>query len=135
MVLSVADRQELQGIANSRSMPHSLVLRAKIMLVSASGEQNKTVAENVGIHVMMVEKWRRRYLDKRVAGFHDALRRGRPRTDDDEEVAKAINLVLQTKPDDDSTHRSTCSLAVETGGPKSTVQRWLHTFSLQPPCQ
>jgi putative transposase len=132
LMLSDSDRQELQGIANSRSMPHSIVMRAKIVLACASGEQNKTVAENPGVSVMMVGKWRRRYLDRGVAGLHDELWPGRPRTYDDDEIAKVINLVQQIKPDDGSTHWSTRTVAAETGVSKSTVQRWLHTFSIQP---
>ncbi|MFN9545610.1 MAG: helix-turn-helix domain-containing protein [Cyanobacteriota bacterium] len=52
-------------------MLHSIVMRAKIVLASASGEQNKTVAERFGVSMMMVGKWRQRYLDKGVTGLHD----------------------------------------------------------------
>ena len=132
LMLSDTDRLELEAIANSRTMPHSLVMRAKIVLACAGGEQNKTVAASFGVSVMMVGKWRRRYLEKGIAGLHDEFRPGRPRTYDDEEIAKVINLVLQTKPEDGSTHWSTRTVAEETGISKSTVQRWLQTFSIQP---
>lgn len=132
LVLNDDARLELQAIANSRSMPHSIVMRAKIVLACASGEQNKTVAERFGVSMMMVGRWRQRYLDKGVTGLHDELRSGRPRSYNDEEVANVINLVLQTKPDDGSTQWSTRSVAAETGISKSTVQRWLQTFSIQP---
>jgi putative transposase len=56
LVLSDDDRLELQGIANSRSMPHSIVMRAKIVLACAGGDQNKTVAERFGVSMMMVGK-------------------------------------------------------------------------------
>jgi putative transposase len=80
--------------------------------------------------MMMVEKWRQRYLDKGVTGLHDELRPGRPRSYNDEEVANVINLVLQTKPDDGSTHWSTRTVAADTRIWKSTVQRWLQIFSV-----
>ena len=131
LVLSDDARLELQAIASSRSMPHSIVMRAKIVLACASGEQNKTVAERFGVSMMMVWKWRQRYLDKGVTGLHDELRLGRPRSYNDEEVANVINLVLQTKPDDGSTHWSTRTVAAKTGISKSTVQRWLQKFSSQ----
>jgi putative transposase len=47
-------------------------------------------------------------------------------------VAEGINRALQTKPTDGSTHWSARSLAAATGISKSTVHRWLQTFSLQP---
>ncbi|MFM1797947.1 MAG: hypothetical protein RLZZ117_225 [Cyanobacteriota bacterium] len=81
-------------------------MRAKIVLACASGEQSKTVAERFGVSMMKVGKWRQRYLDQGVTGLHDELRPGRPRSYNDEEVANVINLVLQTKPNDGSTHWS-----------------------------
>jgi len=132
LILSDADRQELKGIANSHTMPHSIVMRAKIVLACASGEQNKHVAERFGVSIMMVGKWRKRYLDKGISGLHDELRPGRPRRYSDEEIANVINKVLQTKPEDGSTHWSTRTVAAETGVSKSTVQRWLQIFSIQP---
>jgi putative transposase len=77
-------------------MPHSIVMRAKIVLACASGEQSKTVVERFGVSMMKVEKWRQRYLDQGVTGLHDELRPGRPRSYNDEEVSNVINLVLQT---------------------------------------
>lgn len=43
-----------------------------------------------------------------------------------------FHLVLQTKPDNESTHWSTRTVAIETGVSKATVQRWLKSFSIQP---
>ena len=60
------------------------------------------------------------------------LRPGRPRTYDDDKVAEVINRALQTKPPDGSTHWSTRSLAAERRISKTTVHRWLQTFSVQP---
>ena len=39
---------------------------------------------------------------------------------------------LQTRPADGSTHWSARSLAAATGISKTTVHRWLQTFSVQP---
>jgi putative transposase len=100
-------------------MPHSLIMRAKIVLACARGEQNKTVAESFGVSVMMVGKWRRRYLEKGIAGLQDEFRPGRPRTYDDEEITEVINFVLQTKPEDGSNHWSTSTVEEETGISKS----------------
>ena len=81
---------------------------------------------------MTVGKWRKRYLEQGLEDLHDELRLGRPRTYEDEGVAEVINRTLQTRPTDGSTHWSDRSLAVATGVYKSTVQRWLQTFSVQP---
>jgi putative transposase len=47
-------------------------------------------------------------------------------------VAEVINRALQTRPPDGSTQWSARSLAAATGISKTTVHRWLQTFSVQP---
>ena len=79
-----------------------------------------------------VDKWRRRYRDLGLEGLHDELRPGRPRTSEDEKVAEVINMALQSNIADGSTQWTARSLAAATGISKSTAQRWLQTFSLQP---
>jgi len=89
----------------------------------------------MGVTGMTVGKWRKRYREFGIEGLHDELRPGRPRTYEDDKVAEVINRALQTKPSDGSTQWSARSLAAETGISKSTVHRWLKTFSLQPHLQ
>ena len=130
--LSEEELRQLQNIANSRSMPHSIVQRAQIVLASGAGESNTAIAKRMGLTGMTVGKWRKRYREFGIAGLHDELRPGRPRTYEDDKVAEVINRALQTKPSDGSTHWSARSLAAETGISKSTVHRWLKIFALQP---
>jgi transposase len=80
LILGDEERQEPQGIANSRSMPHLLVMRAKIVLACAAGDTNKDITERLGLSGTTVGKWRKRYLVGGLAGLHDKLRPGRPRT-------------------------------------------------------
>lgn len=129
------DRKQLNGMAKSRTMPHSLVVRAQIILACSNGEANKDIADRLGLSGMTVGKWRRRYLDQGIRGLHDELRPGRPRSYKDARVAEVINFVLQTKPDDGSTHWSTRTIAKETGVSKTTVHRWLQAFSVKPHLQ
>jgi hypothetical protein len=95
LMVSKTYRLDLKGIADSRTMTDCLVTRAKIVLSCAGGEQNKTVAESFSVSVMTVRKWRRRYLEKGIAGLHDAFRPGRPRINNDEVIAKVTNLGVQ----------------------------------------
>ncbi|MFM1799521.1 MAG: hypothetical protein RLZZ117_1799 [Cyanobacteriota bacterium] len=132
LVLSDDDVQQLRSIANSRSLPHSIVQRAQIVLASGAGETNTSIANRMGLRVMTVGKWRKRYLDRGLEGLHDDLRPGRPRTYEDDKVAELINTALQSKPADGSTQWTARSLAAATGLSKSTVHRWMQTFSLQP---
>jgi len=132
LVLSDDEVQQLQSVANSRSLPHSIVQRSQIVLACAAGETNTAISKRMGLTAMTVAKWRKRYLDLGLEGLHDELRPGRPRTYEDDKVAEEINRALQSKPADGSTQWTARSLAAATGISKSTVHRWLQTFSLQP---
>src|SRR6202140_3331381 len=99
LTIGEADRLQLQALVRSRSMPHSLVRRARIVLLSGAGQSNREVPRRCGVSAPAVSHWRRRYAECGLAGLHDELRPGRPRTHDDEKVAELINLVVQRKPD------------------------------------
>lgn len=131
IILSEDEKQDLNTLANSRSLPHGIVQRARIVLACADGDSNAAIARRLRLNNATVGKWRQRYLDHGIAGLHDELRAGRPRTHDDERVAEVINTALQSTPPD-GTHWSVRTLADETGISKSTVQRWFDLFGVQP---
>ena len=131
LMINEADRLQLDSMVRSRSLPHSLVRRAKIVLLSGGGKSNREVARCCGVSAPAVSHWRRRYQERGLAGLHDELRPGRPRTHDDEEVAALIKLVSQRKPEH-TTHWSVRGVAAHTGISKSTVARYLALFGLQP---
>jgi hypothetical protein len=45
--LTSEERRELSGFAASRSLPHSLVARAQLVLWSAEGVANAEIGENI----------------------------------------------------------------------------------------
>ena len=49
LVLSDDEVQQLQSIANSRSLPHSIVQRAQIVLACGAGETNTAIAKRMGL--------------------------------------------------------------------------------------
>jgi len=95
LVLSDDEVQQLQGIASSRSLPHSIVQRAQIVLACRAGETNTSIAKRMGLTGMTVGKWRKRYRELGLEGMHDELRPGRPRTYEDDIVAEVINRALR----------------------------------------
>src|ERR1700736_506150 len=131
LLIGEADRLQLHALVRSRSMPHSLVRRARIVLLSGEGQSNREVARCCGVSAPAVSHWRRRYQERGVAGLHDELRPRLRRTPDDEKVAELINLVVQRKPEH-TTQWSVRSAAAVTRIPKSTVGRYFTLFGLQP---
>lgn len=65
IVLSEAERRELQGLAGRRKTAQGLARRAKIVLAAAEGLQNKQIVERLGIDANTVSKWRRRFAQRR----------------------------------------------------------------------
>ena len=131
LVLQPEQREQLESMASSRSLPAGLVSRAKIILLSASGKTNLQVADQMGLTNATVGKWRRRFLEQDVSGLHDELRPGRPRPISDERVARLVRKTLETKPKD-GTHWSIRQIAEETRVSKSTVHRIWQAFGLEP---
>jgi transposase len=131
LTLSEQERAQLTALARSRALSHSLVLRAKIILRSADGEANTAIAAGLGVSDPLVTHWRRRYRDHGLAGLYDAPRSGRPRTHDDEAVAKLLQTVVQKKPKA-ATHWTVRDAAAQSGISKSSVQRYFALFGVQP---
>jgi len=98
LVLTEQDREQVEGLASSRSLPAGVVDRARIILLSAGGMTNQQIARQLGMANATVGKWRRRFLRSGVTGLHDELRPGRPRSISDERVAELVAKTLQTRP-------------------------------------
>jgi putative transposase len=131
LTLSDGDRLHLESIANSRSLPHGLVVRAQIVLKAALGESNSAIADALGMSKPTVGIWRQRYLDHGIQGLHDELKPGRPRTVSDEKVAVLVRKTLNTKPKD-GTHWTVRTIARETRLSSASVHRIWRAFGLQP---
>jgi putative transposase len=131
LTISEEERAQLTALARSRSLPAALVQRAQIVLACACEPSNQAVAAALGVGAPTIGKWRRRFVAERVAGLHDELRPGRPRTIEDDTVAALIAKTLATKPEA-GTHWSVRTMAGETGLSKSTVHRLFQLFGLQP---
>ncbi len=131
VVLASSVRQQLAAFTRSRTMPHPLGHRAKIILLAADGFTNTDIADKLGLSKATVGLWRRRFLDQGLVGLYDELRPGGPRSISDRKIAALIRKTLKTKPRD-GTHWTCRSIAAETDLSKSTVQRVWKAFGIQP---
>lgn len=73
------ERRVLEARVRKRTAEHRDVLRARIVLAAASGDQNATIAGRLGIALNTVIKWRKRFFEEGLAGLEDRKRPGRPR--------------------------------------------------------
>ena len=105
--------------------------RAQIILASADGETNTQIAARLGVSNPTVCHWSGKFFSHGLVGLYGEARPGRPRTHDEEAVARLLRTVLETKPEG-ATHWSVRSAAAASGLSKSKVARTLDLFGVKP---
>jgi transposase len=131
LVLSEAEREQLEAWARRRKSAQALAQRSRIVLAAAEGLPNTEIARRLGIHRSVATRWRNRFAVDRLDGLLDEARPGRPRTISDAQVEEVIVKTLETTPRD-ATHWSTRSMAQEVGLTQTAVSRIWRAFGLQP---
>jgi hypothetical protein len=76
VVLTADERRVLEARLRRRKAEQREVLWARIVLAAAQGEENKQIAERLGIAPNTASKWRKRFFQE---GLPDRDRPGRPR--------------------------------------------------------
>jgi putative transposase len=95
------------------------------------GETNTQIAERLQWTKATVGKWRKRFIEHRLAGLYDELRPGRPRTIEEDRVAALLKRTLSRKPPG-ATHWTVRLAAQASGISKTTVHRLFQAFAVQP---
>ena len=131
IVLSDAERGELEQRARRRKSSHGAARRARIVLLAADGLNNCAIAEKLDVSRRTVGLWRSRFAERRLAGLDDEPRPGAPRKIGDDKIAEVVTRTLETVPED-ATHWSRRSMARATGVSVTTVHRIWGAFGLQP---
>ena len=131
IVLTGAERRELESLTRRRKTGQALALRARIVLAAADGGHNGQIAERLSIFRGTVGKWRERFAQDRLDGLYDEPRPGAPRQIGDEEIAEMVRRTLETRPPG-ATHWSLRSMAEAVGHAPSTIHRIWKAFGLQP---
>jgi transposase len=88
----------LNQLIAARKTEQQKVLRARIVLKCTEGLPNNKIAEEFGITVLTVQKWRTRFLKGRLDGLEDALRSGKPQTYTEEDRNKVLKLLEEAPP-------------------------------------
>jgi transposase len=77
--LTSAQRRELAARARRYTSSYRDVIRAKIVLMAASGLDNEEIAARLDTSRVIVSKWRKRFYEDGLAGLEERPRGGRPR--------------------------------------------------------
>ena len=131
LVLSAADREELERLVKRPTTFQHLALRARIVLACAAGGSDMGISRDLGVDRKTVVKWRGRFLSYGLDGLGDEPRPGAPRQIGDDDVEQVITLTLESIPPD-ATHWSTRSMAKATGLSQTAISRIWRAFALKP---
>ena len=71
VTLSDEQRSQLESFARSRSLPHALARRAKIILMAADGMANSAIAAKLEVSNPTIADWCRRYIANGIDGLYD----------------------------------------------------------------
>ena len=77
LVLSSAEKEQLQQLMRAQSTPQGLAQRARVVELAAQGLGVRAIGERVGMHFNQVAKWRRRYIRGGLGALQDSPRSGR----------------------------------------------------------
>ena len=131
LVVSPAQRIELERLARQSRSARSVAFRARIILECASGASNAAVAAKLRTTGFTVGLWRNRFISEGVVGLGDEPRPGAPREIGDEKIEQVVRLTLEKTPKG-VTHWSSRMLAAKTGLSQSTISRVWRAFGLKP---
>ena len=125
-------RWRLESIVRSRKLPARLIERTRIVLLAATGRQNKEIAAVLNITPEKAARWRKRYLELGLAGLEkDAPRPGRKPRITPKQVHEIIRKTTQETPPN-ATHWSTRSMAAAMGISETSIRRIWHAHGLKP---
>src|ERR1700676_2298609 len=131
LMLTEEERAQLESLAHRARSQSLLARRARVVLASAEGLSNQSVARKLRSSLGLVGKWRARFLKARLEGLYDEPRPGAPRTVSDAQVEQVVIRTLESTPRGES-HWSTRGLAKATGLSRMTISRIWRAFGLQP---
>lgn len=98
MMLSEAERNELESWVRSTTTEQRMAFRARMILGLADGAGVHACARACRTTPTTVRKWRARFVAQRVAGLSDAPRPGKPRTYDDSVDRRILTKIDEPPP-------------------------------------
>ena len=129
--LSDADRRSLEILLRSPRTPQSLVERARIILLTGSGQHVEQVAETLSTTTRKVYRWRKRFKDLGLAGLRDCPRPGQPKKLSEAKVKEILDLTVSRIPHE-ATHWSVRLMAKAAGVSNWQVSRIWEASDLKP---
>lgn len=132
LALDAEQRRILDAWIHARNTPQKIVFRAQIVLLAASGQANRRIAQELKTSRPTVILWRQRFLSGGPAALaEEEPGRGRKAGVSAEKVKQIVEATLHSHPAA-ATHWSVRTMAAAQGVSPATVQRIWDAHGLQP---
>jgi transposase len=132
VVLSEADRNQLESWVRAQFTPQQVALRSRILLMAADGKQDLEIAGELNVNRHTPALWRKRFQTQGLDGVWEVQPgRGRKPSYNETKVAAIVAATLQTKPKG-STHWSCRTMARAQQVSPSTINRLWQEHNLKP---
>ena len=102
IILSEYEKKQLIVLSNKLNAPYRLVVRAKLILMSASGISHKKISEKFDLEPKIITKWVKRWIDTETTKeilveerLSDLKRPGKPPVFTSEEKCKIISVACE----------------------------------------
>src|SRR3984893_16216686 len=119
-------------MTQSRTLPAGDVLRSRMVLLLADGVAYQKIQDLLDTTAPTIARWKRRFLQHRVAGLMEELHPGQPPSVRTPELKAKVLGGIKEGPRDGSTHWSCRKLANRFHVSKDTIQRILAQADVRP---
>ena len=131
IVLTEAERTELEARSRSRSLPAADVQRAKLILLLAAGTSWREICRRLDCSQVFIGRWKQRFLAERLEGLYPRHQGSRRQPNSLRTEARILQATMRP-PSDGTTHWSIRRLASKLGVNHMQVARAWANASLQP---
>jgi transposase len=132
VALAAEERDELEQMTRSRTLPAGDIFRARLILMLAEGLPYRTIQERMDTTAATISRWKNRFLKGRVAGLMEIRHPGKKPFVITAALTAKVLAATRRGPKDGSTHWSCRKLAHHLGVRKDTVQRVWQKAELKP---
>ena len=130
--LPAGERAQLQQWESAQGTPQQVALRCRIVLAALAGDDNVSIAQELGVSRPTVQLWRKRVHQGGIGELWKiAPGRGRKRKFDQGKRDQIIQATLQSKPQG-MTHWSCRLMAEAQGVSRNTIHRLWQLHNLKP---
>ena len=129
--LTGEERMLLDRVLKARTATQREVLRARIVLMAATGKENQAIAQEIGLSNRSVAVWRNRFARERIMGLTNRPKKRTPIKYTAEDRRRVVEMACTGSPEAE-THWSVRTLAKATGVGRETVRAILREAHLRP---